>query len=93
MVGVELAVEAGEHKVPIRPGIITRIPPVKNVNEYEMAQTNFYYQEKDSWVVFTERQLQYNDVSRRIFIIYATPGAVQPTVATIFDVNHHAQPF
>jgi hypothetical protein len=50
-----------------------------------MAQTNFYYQQAGSWVPFTERQLQYLDDYRRIFLVYATPGAVQPSVTTIVD--------
>ncbi len=87
LVGVEIAVEAGEHKLPISPGKITRVPPVKEVNDFNMAQTNFYYQQKESWVTFTERQLQYLDACRRLFIIHVTPGALQPTVTTIVDTN------
>lgn len=34
---------------------------------------------------FTERQLQYLDAYRRIFIIHITPGAIQPAVTTIVD--------
>jgi hypothetical protein len=51
-----------------------------------MAQTNFYYQQGEAWVPFTERQLQFLDVCRRIFIIHATPGALQPTITTIVDI-------
>lgn len=87
LVGVETAIEVGEHKLPIHPGKITRVPPVKTVNEFNMAQTNFYYQQGEAWVPFTERQLQFLDVCRRIFIIHATPGALQPTVTTIVDTS------
>jgi len=85
LIGVETAIQAGEHRLPVHPGVITRVPPVTKVNEFNMAQTNFYYQQGGSWVAFTERQLQYLDVSRRLFIIHATPGALQPTVTTIVD--------
>jgi hypothetical protein len=62
------------------------VPPVTKVNEFNMAQTNFFYQQGEAWVVFTERQLQYLDASRRLFIIHATPGALQPTITTIVDI-------
>ncbi len=84
---VEAAIEAGEHKLPVHPGAIARLPPVKKVNEYNMAQTNFYYKQGEAWTVFTERQLQYLDGFRRIFIVHATPGALQPTVTTLVDTD------
>ena len=68
------------------------MPPVTKVNEFNMAQTNFYYQQGEAWVVFTERQLQYLDASRRLFIIHATPGALQPTITTIVDTNLKVAP-
>ena len=86
LVGVETAIQAGEHRLPVYPGKITSVPPVRKVNEFNMAQTNFYYQHNGSWVAFAERQLQFLDASRRIFIIHATPGALQPSVTTIMDV-------
>ena len=87
LISVETAIQAGEHRLPVHPGKITKVPPVKKVDEFNMAQTNFYYQQGGSWVAFTERQLQYLDASRRVFIIHATPGAIQPTVTTIVDIN------
>jgi hypothetical protein len=87
LTNVECAIQAGEHKLPVKPGAITRVPTVRKVNEFNMAQTNFYYQQNGSWVAFAERQLQFQDASRRIFIIHATPGASQPTVATIVDTS------
>jgi hypothetical protein len=92
LIGVETAIQAGEHRLPIHPGKITRVPPVTKVNEFNMAQTNFYYQEGEAWVPFTERQLQYLDASRRLFIIHATPGALQPTITTIVDVDRRVPP-
>lgn len=82
---MDTAIEAGEHKLPIHPGQITRLPPVKKVSPYNMAQTNFYYKKGDAWTAFTERQLQYIDGFRRIFIVQITPGAAQPTVLSILD--------
>jgi hypothetical protein len=82
---MDAAIEAGEHKLPIRPGVITNVPPVEKRNEYNMAQTNFYYKQGEAWTVFTERQLQFLEGYRRIFIIHTTPGALQPTVTTIVD--------
>jgi hypothetical protein len=87
LIGVKTAIQAGEHRLPINLGEITRVPPVTKVNEYNMAQTNFYYQKGYSWVAFTERQLQYFDAYRRLFIVHATPGALTPKVTTIVDVT------
>lgn len=92
LIGVETAIQAGEHKLPVNPGKITRVPPVRKVNEFNMAQTNFYYQQGGSWVPFTERQLQYLDACRRLFILHATPGALQPTITTIVDTNTRMTP-
>ncbi len=87
LVPVETAIEAGEHKLPVNPGKITVVPPVKKINEYNMAQTNFYYKEGENWVAFTERQLQYLQQFRRIFLIHVTPGSQQPFVRTIVDAS------
>ncbi len=86
LIGTDIGVQAGEHTLRVRPGKISTLPPVKKVNDFNMAQTNFYYEAKDgSWTVFTERQLQFLDAFRRLFIVHATPGAVAPTVTTIVD--------
>ena len=85
LIAIETAIQAGEHRIPIHPGDFAKVPPVKKVNDYNMAQTNFYYKKDEAWLVFTERQLQYLDAYRRIFIVHATPGALQPTVMTIVD--------
>jgi hypothetical protein len=87
LITVETAIQAGEHKLSVPPGKITKVSPVKKVDEFNMAQTNFYYKQGEAWVPFTERQLQFLDAYRRIFIIHATPGALQPTVTTIVDTN------
>ena len=87
LIGVETAIEAGEHKLSIPPGKITKVSAVKKVNEFNMAQTNFYYKQGEAWMPFTERQLQFLDACRRIFIIHTTPGALQPTITTIVDTN------
>lgn len=90
LIKVETAIQAGEHKLPVHPGKITAVPLVKKVDEFNMAQTNFYYKQGEAWVAFAERQLQYQEAVRRIFIIHATPGAVQPT--TIVDTVTAADP-
>jgi len=89
---VEAAIQAGEHRLPVHPRVITNVPPVRKVNEYNLAQTNFYYKQGDSWVPFTERKLQYLDAFRRVFIIHLTPGAVQPVVTTIVDTTPATPP-
>lgn len=83
----ECAIEAGEHKLPIQPGKIANVPPVRKVNEFNMAQTNFYNKEGDVWTPFTERQLQFLDAFRRVFIVHSTPGALSPMVTTIVDTD------
>lgn len=88
----ETAIMAGEHRIPIEPGKITRIPMVRKVDDFHMGQTNFYYRHEESWVPFAERQLQYLDASRRLFILHATPGALHPTVTTIVDTLTPANP-
>ena len=80
---VEAAIEAGEHKLPIHPGVIATLPPVKKVDGFNMAQTNFYHKKGNGWTAFAERQLQYLEGFRRLFIVHATPGALQPSVTTI----------
>jgi hypothetical protein len=92
LLGVDTAIEAGEHKLPVSPGKITNVPAVKKVNEFNMAQTNFYFKEGTSWVAFTERQLQYLDDFRRIFIVHVTPGSTQPFVSTVVDTAVPAAP-
>ena len=92
LVPVETAVEAGEHKLQLQPGKVTRIPAVKKHDEFNMAPTNFYYKEGSSWVPFTERKLQFLDVFRRVFVVYVTPGSTQPFVRTVVDTAPAVQP-
>lgn len=92
MVAFDAAVEAGEHKFQLKPAAVTRIPEVKKVNEFNMAQTNFFYKDNGVWTPFTERQLQFLNEFRRIFLIYVTPGSTQPFVTTIVDTIPAAPP-
>jgi len=85
LVPVETAIEVGEHKLPLASGKITPVPAVKKVNEYHMAQMNFHYKENNNWVTFTERQVQFLDNFRRIFIIFVPPGGNQPFINTVVD--------
>lgn len=92
LTAVETAIQAGEHKLALPSGKVTAVPAVEKVNEFNMAQTNFYYKEGESWVPFTERQLQFLDTTRRIFLIYLTPGSQQPFVTTIVDNQPEKMP-
>ena len=92
LVHVATAIEAGEHKLAVKPGTVVQVPAVHKVNEFNLAQTNFYYRENAAWVAFTERQLQYLDAFRRVFIIHATPGATEPSVTTVIDTAPAALP-
>ena len=83
---VETAVEAGEHRLRVKPAGITALPAVTKRNEFNMAQTNFYIREGEHWTPFTERQMQYLDEYRRLFLLYVSPGAEHPAVMTILDV-------
>jgi hypothetical protein len=89
LLGVETAVQAGEHKLPLPAGKITAVPEVKKVDEFNMAQTNFYFREGTAWVPFTERRMQFTNEVRRIFVVHVTPGSQQPFVATLVDYKPH----
>lgn len=92
LLGVETAVQAGEHKLPLPAGKITALPEVKKADEFNMAQTNFYYREGTAWVPFTERRLQFTNEVRRIFVVHVTPGSQQPFVATLVDYKPQEAP-
>lgn len=85
LLGVETAVQAGEHRLALPGGKIVPVPEVRKVDEFNMAQTNFYYRDGSHWIPFTERRLQFVGDSRRIFIVHATAGSQQPFVATLTD--------
>jgi len=86
LVPVETAIQAGEHKRQILPGKVTSVPPVTKRNEYNMAQTNFYYKQDGAWVPFSERQIKYVERVRRIYLIAPVPGGKYPYVTTIVDI-------
>lgn len=92
LVSMETTLEVAEHKLTIRAGEVTRLPVVTKVNEFNMAQTSFSYKEGDAPVIFNDRQLQYLDGFRRIFIVHTTPSVSQPTVTTIVDTVETAKP-
>jgi hypothetical protein len=87
LIRANMVIQAGEHTVPVHPGKLAIVPSVEEKNDFNMAQTNFHYQNGDKWVTFAERQLQFLEASRRLFIIDVTPGALQPRVTTIMDVK------
>lgn len=82
---VDTAMEAGEHKLSVPSGKITSVPAVKKVNEFNMAQMNFYYKEGPQWMPFSERQIQFLDEFRRIIVLHVTPGATFPLATTVVD--------
>jgi hypothetical protein len=82
LIAVDSAIEAGEQEVQVLPAKITAVPPVRKHNEFNMAQTNSYHKEGESWIAFTERQLQFVDQFRRIFIISATPK-IRPSASRV----------
>lgn len=86
LVRMETAIQAGEHKVRILPGKLTRVPAVQKRNAYNIAQTNFYYKKNaTAWSVFTERQVKYSDRLRRIYLITGFSGGTDLYVTTIVD--------
>ena len=81
VLGLPLAVFAEDEKTPAPVQIRAVLhDPVKPI-------ANLYYKKSDVWAPFTELQLQYPDVCRRIFIVHVTPAAMQPTLATIVNTN------
>ncbi len=82
---VDFALEVGDQKVLLPGGKITNVPKVTKVDEFNRAQTNFYYKQLDQWVVAAERQMQYLETLRRIFLIYKAPNALAPDVRTLID--------
>lgn len=85
MIPVEVGIQAGEHRLRAEPGKVTRIPAVEKRNEFNIAQTSFHYKKDDSWVVFTERQVQYLEKFRRIFLVSRPSGGGHPYITTIVD--------
>lgn len=85
LTSVDFAIEVGEHKIRVPGGKITPVPKVTKLDEYNRTQTNFYYKQADAWLVAAERQMQYANSLRRVFLIYKAPGAVGPDVRTIVD--------
>jgi hypothetical protein len=90
--GIETAIEAGEHRLRLPAGKISQVPAVKKRDEFNMAQVNFYLHDSETLVPFTERRLRFVDEIRRIFLVYATPGSQQPTVTTLVDYQPRTEP-
>ena len=86
-----IAIQAGEHKLPIVPGKITNIPAVTKVDPYNMAQTNFLYKASptaaasDPWIPFSEAKMKYLRDYRQLFLCTLKPGAKAPTLVTLVD--------
>ncbi len=85
LTSLEFGLEIGDQKVVVPGGKITAVPKVTKLDEYNRAQTNFYYKQGEEWVVASERQLQYLPTLRRVFLIYKMPDGLAPDVRTILD--------
>ena len=92
LLGVETAIEAGEHRLRLAAGKVTKIPPVTKRDEFNMAQVNFFMSEEENWVPFTERRVQFVPDLRRVFLVHATPGSQQPFVTTLTDHQPRREP-
>ncbi|MEK7953227.1 hypothetical protein [Luteolibacter soli] len=87
-----IAIQAGEHKIAVAPGKITPVPPVKSVDPYNMAQTNFLYQAGNAWVPFSEAKMKFLKDYRQVFICAVRPGGKSPTLVTLVDDTPKAAP-
>lgn len=85
LMALETSVAVGEHKIACKPGAITRMPAVTQLDPYNMAQTDFYYKKAGSWIVFSECRNKYLDVFRQIFIVYIRAGGSTPELTTFID--------
>jgi len=87
LTNVALGMQAGATRLSLPAHSVTPLPLIKEVNEYHMAQTNFYAKSDngDQWMPFAERQVQYLETVRRISLIDVAPGAVAPTIRTVID--------
>ena len=82
---VDFALEVSDQKLRLPGGKITAVPKVTKVDEYNRAQTDFYYKQGEQWVVAAQREMTYVNGLRRVFVIYKTPGALAPDVRTLVD--------
>jgi hypothetical protein len=85
LLGSDSEITAGELKLTLEAGKITPVPAVRQRDELNIAQTNFRCKVDGQWVLFAERQLQYVDDTRRVFLIHAIPGSQRPFVTTLLD--------
>jgi hypothetical protein len=82
---VDFALEVGDQRLLLPGGKVTAVPKVTKLDEYNRAQTNFYYKQGDQWVVASERQMQFVGNLRRLFLIYKAPDALAPDVRALVD--------
>lgn len=80
-----IAMQAGEHKIAIASGKVTAVPPVAQVDPYNMAQTNFLYKSGEAWVPFSEAKMKYLKEYRQVFLCVQRPGGKSPTLVTLVD--------
>ena len=82
---LECSLEVGDQKVPLPGGMVTAVPKVTKLDEYNRAPTNFQYKQNDQWMVAAELQMQFVDTLRRVFVIYETPDASALQVRNLVD--------
>lgn len=84
-----LAMKAGEHSVKLPPAAVTRIPNVKNRNDLNQAQTEFYRPGATGteWILLAERPMQFTDNIRNIILMYQMPNVQEPQLRTLVDTD------
>ncbi len=82
---IPTAIQIGEHKMPVEAGKITKVPTVARLDPYNMAQTDFYYQNGKDWIAFSESKMKYLKSYRQIFICSVLPGETAPSLVTLVD--------
>ncbi|MDQ8189816.1 hypothetical protein [Roseibacillus persicicus] len=85
----EIGVMIGEHKLAAKPGQVKAIPAVRQLDDFNMAQTDFHFRLKsdDAWNVFSQRRLKFVESQRRIFVASVSKRASAPAISTIVDMK------
>lgn len=82
-----LAIRVGEHSIKVPPAKIVPVPKVTKLNDLNQAQTSFYRKDAETWVLLSERPMQYADEVRNIFLLYLMPNVDEPQVRTLIDTS------
>ena len=89
LTSLSMAMKAGEHSGKLPPAAMTPIPPVKERNDLNQAQTSFYQkgESEDEWLLVAERPMQFTDTVRNIILIYGMPNSKMPRLRTLIDTE------